>query len=272
MKRCLQVMTIVLVVLGFGSVLSAQMQGELSLASLRVGLWPEYDRSALLVIYWGELAESTTYPATVSFRIPSSVAAPHVVAAQPESGANVDEVGYESEIFGDWRVITFETNGPRFQLEYYDSLERNGDTRSPGFVWPGDYDVAVFSVELQQPPHSQNLTTSPSLASSGVNPDDNLTYFGAQYSGFAAGEEYRLEISYTRDTDELTAALLSALQSQGQVVAGGNTAVIAQTGDSGGEIDVILLAVVAVVFFLLGAAVMRIAINIQMLNQQNRKR
>jgi hypothetical protein len=268
MKRLLSVVLIAIVALHFTSIPAAMAQSDLRLASLRVGLWPEYDQAALLVIYWGELADTAIYPATVSLRMPVGIVVPNVVAAQPSPDASVDEAEFQNEVIGDWRVITFVTNGPRFQFEYYDSLAQNGDVREPVFVWPGDYAVDVLSIELQQPPHSEDFTTEPILPSSSVNTDDNLTYHEGQYTGLQAGEEFRLQIHYTRSTNDLTAVLLNALQTQ----ASSSSSTLAVSTSSGtNNTDLLLLIGVAAGFFLLGAATMRIAINIQTLNKQRPK-
>ncbi|MFC1959280.1 hypothetical protein ACFLYO_01090 [Chloroflexota bacterium] len=241
-------------------------QDEVRLQDLRVGLWPEFDEAALLVIYWGEVAPDVTFPATVSLRIPAAVDAPHVVAAQVDEEGSVDEVTYENTVDGEWRTITFETNGPHFQFEYYDTLNKDGSARTTNYVWPGDYAVDQLSVELQQPPHSDAMTTTPALANTQVNANDNLIYHGGQFGPLAVGETLPLAIEYTRDTDELTVALLSAMQPQSEPVNSGPSAPPAVASGAGGT-DIILLVVVAVIFFLLGAAAMRVAINIQTLSK-----
>ena len=169
-------------------------------------------------------------------------------------------------------MITFQTNGPRFQFEYYLPLDQDGTLRTPSFTWPGDYAVETLAIELQQPPHANDLRTIPELPASEVRPEDNLTYHGGTFGPLAAGETFSLQISYTRDSDELTIDLLNALQTgdTGTSTSGTQATFPAQTGSSGGT-DVLLLVVVAVVFFLLGAATMRIAINIQTINRQRRR-
>ncbi len=245
---------------------SLRAQGDLRLASLRVGLWPEYDQSALLVIYWGQLAPETSYPATVQLRMPVRVAAPHVVAAQAGPDQAIDEVDYDSVVEGDWRVITFQTGGPQFQFEYYDTLTREGMGRTGEFTWPGDYAVDNLSVELQEPPGAQGVTTQPALQIMQTGPEDGLAYRGGGFGALQAGQSLTIQVAYTRTRDDLTATLLAANQAAATTSSASSTTVAGRSGT-----DVILLVVVAVVFFLLGAATMRVAINLQTLNRQRRR-
>ncbi len=238
-------------------------QGEVRLSSLWVRLWPEYDQPGLLVIYIGELAEATIYPATIQLRMPARVAAPHVVAVQPSPEAPIDETTFEVMEEGQWRIVTFQANGPRFQFEYYDTLGRDGNLRQPSFTWPGDYAVDQLLVELQQPPHASELTIDPALPTTQVSADDGLTYHVGQFGPLEAGSLLGLQIRYARDEDTLTVELLGALPAEGTGSSGSTSVAGASPSGASGGVDALLLALVAVVSFLLGAAAMRIAINIQ---------
>jgi hypothetical protein len=256
-----------LVMIGVGA---AGAQNELELTSLRVGLWPEYDQAALLVIYWGELPTDTTFPATITLRIPGRVVRPHVVAAQPAPDAGIDEVDYDTTLDGDWRTITFESGGPLFQLEYYDSLTKTDDLRTVQYIWPGDYAVGAFNVEFQQPPHSENLNFDPALPQAAMNEGDNLVYHGEAFGALTADQSQTITVTYTRDSDDLTLELLNALNPPVDTAPPASAGAVAAASDSGGT-DVLLLVIVAVVSFLLGAAAMRVAINLQEINRQRRR-
>ncbi|MBN1966424.1 MAG: hypothetical protein JW910_17370 [Anaerolineae bacterium] len=239
-------------------------QEAVELASLRIGLWPEYDRAALLVIYWGELAADTSFPATLSFRIPASVPAPFVVAAQPAADAPPDEVAdYGNTVAGDWRVITFTTNGPQFQFEYYIDLTRDGESRAPVFTWPGDYAVEQLSFEVQHPSGAENLTTNPLLPNSQVNSLDGLIYYGGTFGPLVEGVPFTLSITYTRSDDTLTVNLLDTLQPDTGTTSTTGTLTTTQPVAATEAVNIVLLVAVAVVSFLLGAATMRLALNRQ---------
>lgn len=249
----------------------AAAQENLRLQTLQVRLWPEYDRAALLVILEGTLADVVAFPVTLSLRIPARVPAPFVVAALPAStSTSIDEVEYENTAAGEWRTITFQAGGPRFQLEYYDSLERQGDARAPSFTWPGDYTVDSLLIQFQQPPHTNSLSITPQLPQAQVNAEDNLTYHLGAFGPLAAGEAFTVRVQYTRSEDTLTADLLRALQSGGSTAASASTPAAGQNS-AFGQTEILITAAVAVVSFLLGAAAMRLAINWQVGHRSTRK-
>ena len=55
-------------------------KGNPRLASLHIEIWPEFDRSAALVLLKGELAADVALPAAVSLRIAASSGGPTAVA------------------------------------------------------------------------------------------------------------------------------------------------------------------------------------------------
>ena len=52
------------------------------LEQLTVELWPEYDRSDVLVIYRAELSPQTALPAQLAFRLPGYIDGLHAVAVE----------------------------------------------------------------------------------------------------------------------------------------------------------------------------------------------
>lgn len=55
---------------------SAFAQGNLTLSSVEVDLWPEYDQPAVLVIYRVVLPASVVLPADLTLRIPAAAGEP----------------------------------------------------------------------------------------------------------------------------------------------------------------------------------------------------
>ena len=58
------------------------LQEAVSIQTLQIEVWPEYDRPAALVIYHITLASSVKLPAELSVRIPASTGGPSAVAEQ----------------------------------------------------------------------------------------------------------------------------------------------------------------------------------------------
>jgi hypothetical protein len=184
--------------------MGVKAQDPVSLNSLQVQIWPEYDQPSVLVIYQMTLPTTTTYPANVSMRIPTAAGDPNAVAVRQVDGSlyNVD---YTRQVDGDWATIRFTTTGPDIQLEYYDpSLEINGAARHFEYLWPGDYGVVQFTIQVQQPVDATDMRISPSLGA-GVTGNDNLVYYTQDIGAVSAGQTIAITIDYNKSTSTLSA-------------------------------------------------------------------
>ncbi len=93
------------------SFVSVQAQAEPVLASISVDLWPEYDRSSMLVIYHMILSPEVVLPAELSVPIPAGAGSPHAVAIrQPDN--SLITVPYTLERQKDWAVVVFQATAP----------------------------------------------------------------------------------------------------------------------------------------------------------------
>jgi hypothetical protein len=127
----------------------AQAQEEISLSSLQVQIWPEYDNPAVLVIYQFTLSPTTTFPALVSIRIPAAAGKPYAVAIRQVDGS-LYTTDYTREVSGEWANINITTNSSEVQVEYYDpQLTKNESSRHFQYEWPGDYAVSQFTIQVQ---------------------------------------------------------------------------------------------------------------------------
>ncbi|RPI55590.1 MAG: hypothetical protein EHM56_05140, partial [Chloroflexi bacterium] len=101
----LGLLSLVLVCGGLAPAAAAQETQEL--ASLSIALWPEFDRSEMLVIYQGALASETPLPAAVEIRIPARVGRPTAVAFLSEAGERLNQQ-YTTRVEGEALVVSFE--------------------------------------------------------------------------------------------------------------------------------------------------------------------
>jgi hypothetical protein len=185
----------------------AHAQSPLELSALQIGIWPEFDKPSVLVIYQMTLSSSTTYPASLSIRIPVSAGEPNAVAARQADGTliNIDKT---RQVIGQWAIINFTTTTPEIQLEYYDqSLTKDGNARHFTYVWPGDYAVSQLTIQVQQPTGASDLRISPSLGS-GAAGSDGLTYFTQDLGSISAGQNFQITIDYQKTNDVLSAETL----------------------------------------------------------------
>jgi hypothetical protein len=184
-------------------------QNELTIDSLEVNLWPEYDRPQVLVIQYILLATETTFPVTVDLRIPAVAQAPHVVAVGPSLQLVSDQgVQFETRRVGEWLIVSVIAAGPAIQLEYYDpAIKRDGDLRAYQYEWLSDYDVEAFEVAVQRPFDATHLRISPALQDDGVY-QNQLQYYRSVLDPIRAGTSFHLDLSYQKPTNTLSVSRL----------------------------------------------------------------
>ncbi len=187
---------------------SARAQSAVSLSSLTISLWPEYDREAVLVIYQAQLASTVDLPAQIPLPIPAAVGSPHAVANATGQGGLVN-APYDTSTQGQWMTVTVASESPTVWLEYYDELAISGRERDFTFHWPGTLPVEQFFYEIKQPPGASDFQIMP--APTGQRSDqEGLTYVTGSLGPLAAGENAQIEVSYRRSTDALTVDLLGS--------------------------------------------------------------
>ncbi len=200
MRRWLTVLLLMLCLL---SPRPAQAQSDVIIQTLEVEIWPEYDRPSVLVIYRITLSSQVKLPAEMTLRVPTAAGAPNAIAEQTANGLftlNYSNSGTD----GAWTRYTFTTTLPQLQVEYYDpSLNKDGDTRSYSFAWPGDYQVQNLSIKVQQPRTASSMRLEPSTGTSGPAAD-GLTYFNVPVGNVDAGGSFKLNVSYQKSDDLLT--------------------------------------------------------------------
>jgi len=187
--------------------ISGHAQEPVSLSTLNVSLWPEYDQPSLLVIYKAQIAPEVSLPAEITFRIPSQAGEPTAVAVGPNADS-VADVTVQLQPAGEWVQVSFIATTPGIQLEYYDPrLEKNGNQRTLNYSWPGDYAVDSLTLDVQHPIGSSNFSVTPP-ASNQVQDDQGFVYDLIDKGSVPAGETFVVTASYQKDTDELSATNL----------------------------------------------------------------
>ena len=181
---------------------SAQAQGNTKIGKLVVQLWPEYDHPDMLIMYSFSLAEDSVLPAEIDIRIPADAELNAVAKVENEAMINVP---YDAPVKdGDWLVITIMVDDlTDYRVEYYKPINKSGDTRSFDFVWQNDYTVNSFFVQFQQPPSSNNFTSTPSLPNVNLG-SGGITYHDLEMGGLAAGSDFSLNLSYDKPNNDLT--------------------------------------------------------------------
>jgi len=191
----------------FAVVVPGYAQQNISFESLRIDLWPEYDRPEMLVVYRFQLASSVQLPVELNIRIPKAAGQPNAVAEASAGGVLLD-VQYVSVLQAEWTTLRFTATQPQVQIEYYDpALQKDGIDRTFIYRWPGDYDVDSVMVVIQQPIGAEEMQILPRL--NDITPGEKgIIYYSGEIGAFEAGEVFERSIAYKKDSESLTVEFL----------------------------------------------------------------
>jgi hypothetical protein len=193
--------------LGLGT-LPVQAQTTTTLSALRIELWPEFDRPAMLVILTGTLAPSVSLPATVTVHIPAASGGPSAVAMQDPSGKLLDAQSTATPS-GDSLAVNLQTKFATFRVEYYDpALKIDGDVRDYTFQWTADFPVNAATLRVQEPAGAHGLSADPAVTREGPG-DLGLNYYSAALGQLSAGQSVSLHLHYTKSTSTLSVDVVS---------------------------------------------------------------
>lgn len=178
-------------------------QDAVALKSFHVRLWSEYDQPSMLVILDFDLADETQVPSSVKISIPSDA---NLTAVAFDSGGNLLLANYQVQPGADanWQLVELLiTERTTYHIEYYQPLARDGNKRSFTYRWTGDYSVSDFGVEVQLPGDSTGIKSAPALP---FVQNQSFMSGGANLSGLKDGQNYQLQLDYSR-TSEATSQL-----------------------------------------------------------------
>jgi zinc-ribbon domain len=186
----------------------------IKISSLRVELWPEFDKPSMLVINYITLSPDTALPATLIFHLPATAEGPSALAV----GQTLDTVSdhgidYSVQPQGNVLNLTIKAKGPAIQLEYYDSIQKDDKARKYFYQGITDYNVNSFKLTVQQPIGAKSFQTVPALASSETR-NDNLKYYSGDFGALTAGTSFSLSLSYEKASDTLSVSSLQVQPSQ----------------------------------------------------------
>lgn len=206
MKRILLALVLLVLVITPGFTL--QEQNPVHITRMEIDIWPEYDRTQVLVIYRVQLSRDTSLPVRFSIRIPKDAGNPFKVAMRDLDGV-LYNVEYSIEPEGNWNQIVLTTSSEELYIEYYDpDLVKTGNDREFALSWFSDYPIDKLVVKVQQPRNSENLWISPSMGLGELNPNDNLVYLAGDFGALTTGATFSIALAYTRTSSELSASNL----------------------------------------------------------------
>jgi hypothetical protein len=182
----------------------ASAQGDVTLNSVAVQLWPEFDQPSMLVILNIQLASDVSLPAELTFQLPGNVDKPFVVAVGPTAQTVSDQdIDFSYQKSGEWLEVTVTANLPAIQIEYYDtSLMKQGENRTFKYLWPGTYATDTLNVSFRVPVDTTDVTTDPEMRST-TGADSGQSFLEWGTGSLDAGKQVPISISYVKTSDRL---------------------------------------------------------------------
>lgn len=208
------------------SVLWAQEE-TLTIKSMRISLWPEYDDPRILVMYEGEFADGSLFPHEVKFPAPVGAEIEQVCALQKPSNQHQCQL-YQAYEEDGALAISYTLPITTYFLEYYyDGLEGQTD-KAFTYEFQSPYRIQKLEIEVQQPLRSASFSLSPDGATP-VSRGDGFQYYGYSFDDVTPGQVISIGASYTKSDDRPSVSGASGEQGGGStgLIVGGITAVVA---------------------------------------------
>jgi hypothetical protein len=181
-------------------------QQEITLSSLEIKLWPEYDTPEMLVIYNFELPETTSLPVDVHFRIPATAGQLYGYGYYPDGGGLPVQENYQQQMEVGWLDVSFTMRSLVGTLEYYDpALLKNGIARHFEYFWPGDYALEALRILVQEPVDAEMVQISPAANSTFTDANGLLTHL-ITVNRQPANATFSLSLDYQKSTARLSVA------------------------------------------------------------------
>jgi len=153
-----------------------------------------------------QVAANTVLPVDLAFRLPQD-ANLIAVASYTTDGSLLNAVFEGPVADGDEQSFKITvTENTVYRFEYYQPLTFNGEQRLFSYLWNSGYKVDAFSIRVLEPADTTSLTTTPNLGS--LSQEDTLRYFGSGILKLASGEQFPLNLEYTKTSDVLISSSL----------------------------------------------------------------
>ncbi|MBI4317048.1 MAG: zinc ribbon domain-containing protein [Chloroflexi bacterium] len=163
--------------------------------TMKLSVWPEYDEPRVLVIYDGQMAETSGYPKQIAFRVPKD-AEMNQVCGISDKNEHLCQL-YETKEDGDFKLITYNVPVPHFFLEYYWYPIRGEGQRDISYAFSTVSPMDKLEVEVQQPLRSIDFTVSPTPLTT-ASDNQGFKYAQYTYDKVNADQKLDLKIGYSK--------------------------------------------------------------------------
>jgi hypothetical protein len=175
---------------------------------LFVHIWPEYDEPGVLVIYTGEVKNTSSEPfaGRVVLNIPKEVARAEMVC-ETEQGMLC--LPFEIKQMENYAQLSWIVSKPiqpggvlPFMAEfYYDPFEGGDEKKSFTYKFSSSFDIDRITFEVKQPFNAADFKIEPAFD---YVQEDNFGFKTYRYTlnNLVQGRNQEILISYTRESDE----------------------------------------------------------------------
>ncbi len=240
---------------GTGASGSPAPQTDLQIQLLRVQVMPEFDNPRVLVVVQGRMADSTSLPATVTFRLPMGASINQMAVMNMDGGTIAQD--YEAlpdAVDPRWLAVSYTLTNAHFFYEYYYDPLGSDANKEFSFALNSLYPVGDLLLEVQEPARASDFGLEPRPASLRVDSSLGLTYHQLLVGQVAAGEDVEVAVRYSKAdaTPSLSWQQVMALEDAQAPVLVAQPAGTAQAADSGATLA--MLAGAGLALLVLGVA------------------
>ncbi|MHB0980888.1 MAG: zinc ribbon domain-containing protein [Thermoleophilia bacterium] len=212
----------------------AAWAGDLSVSTMKISIWPEYDDPRVLVIYQGDLDESVQLPADVTFNLPKGAEVGMACEVDPSGGHSCRPFKLADR--GEYQSLTYRVEAQRkiFFEYYYEAFPAGVPARSFDVSLLPAFPVAELTVEVQEPARSTDFAVTPALPEQ-ITDSEGLVYHQQVFTAPPVGGPIDLSIAYSKQDDKPSVSPSSEAGTDGAATVG------AQGGGSRSLIVVVIV-------------------------------
>ena len=171
----------------------------LTIKTMKVSLWPEYDDPRVLVIYEGEFYTDASFPQPVAFPVPLGSEMSQVCALQPPDNDHLCQL-YETLTEPDNLSISYTLPVPTYYLEYYWDGIKGQPEKSFAFQYVSPYAVDTLEIDVQQPLTATGFELALPYASA-TSDSRGMKYFRYVFQDVKSGQVINIDASYSKSDD-----------------------------------------------------------------------
>lgn len=188
---------------GFGAAQTNKAPVEAQ--SVVVDIWPEYDRTAVLVMYTIRLSPQVKLPVTINISIPRAAITLYQASYYVGSSDSAPTpLNFQTIPGVDWTQIKLTAPTSLIRLEFYDPrLLLDDTTRTYTYIWPADFTVDDLTVRVQNPLGATRMEITPHLGGGALH-EDGLVYYETTIGKVDAGMPLTLALTYQKSDATLT--------------------------------------------------------------------